>query len=113
MIDVDDDDIDQREHYEAVGNLITMDNDNDTVKNKTPFSTNTSCENPYLYAENVVNPNTNEVEPKIFNNMLVNATNSKYYATDNKKAATMSKTAASMFPWIGSSPLYMHHEYLL
>ena len=103
MIDVDDDDIDQREHYEAVGNLITMDNDNDTVKNKTPFSTNTSCENPYLYAENVVNPNTNEVEPKIFNNMLVNATNSKYYATDNKKAATMSKTAASMFPWIGKN----------
>lgn len=103
MIDIDEEDAVQLEHYEAVGDLITMDNENDIFKNKTKFSTNTSCENPYIYAENVVNPNTNEVEPKIFNNMLVVGTNSKYYAPDNKRALTMSKTAASMFPWIGKN----------
>lgn len=103
MIDVDEEDSTQRDNYEAVGNLITMDNENDIFRNKTKFSTNTSCENPYIYAENVVNASTNEVEPKIFNSMLVTGTNSKYYAPDNKKAATMSKTAASMFPWIGKN----------
>ena len=103
MIDVDEDDAEQLANYEAMGDIITMKNDTDVLKGKTNFQTDTGCENAFLYAENIVNQFTNEVEPKLYNNLLVTGTNSKYYAPDNKNADTMSKIATSMFPWIGKN----------
>lgn len=121
MIDVDEDDVVQLANYEALGNIKTT-KDTDIVKGKIkwesaldPQLSADHIENAFIYAEHVRNTETNEIEPKIYNNMLVTGTNSEFYALDNKNAETMSKTAASMFPWIGKNDVgeydreYMKH----
>ena len=121
MIDVDEDDAVQLANYEALGNIKTT-KDTDIVKGKIkwesaldPQLSADHIENAFIYAEHVRNTETDEIEPKIYNNMLVTGTNSEFYALDNKNAETMSKTAASMFPWIGKNDVgeydreYMKH----
>ena len=121
MIDVDEDDVVQLANYEALGNIKTT-KDTDIVKGKIkwesaldPQLSADHVENAFIYAEHVRNTETDEIEPKIYNNMLVTGTNSEFYALDNKNAETMSKTAASMFPWIGKNDVgeydreYMKH----
>ena len=121
MIDVDEDDVVQLANYEALGNIKTT-KDTDIVKGKIkwesaldPQLSADHIENAFIYAEHVRNTETDEIEPKIYNNMLVTGTNSEFYALDNKNAETMSKTAASMFPWIGKNDVgeydreYMKH----
>lgn len=121
MIDVDEDDAVQLANYEALGNIKTT-KESDIVKGQIkwesaldPQLSADHIENAFIYAEHVRNSETDEIEPKIYNSMLVTGTNSEFYASDNKNAETMSKTAASMFPWIGKNDVgeydreYMKH----
>lgn len=121
MIDVDEDDAKQLANYEALGWLHSTkpeDIEHGKIKweNSTdPDLSSQTLENAYLYAEHVRNSETQEIESKIWNNMLVTGTNSEFYANDNKNAETLSKTATSMFPWIGKNDVgefdreYMKH----
>ena len=121
MIDVDEDDAQQLANYEALGWLHSTKSE-DVVTGKIkwenaldPELSSQTIENAYLYAEHVRNSDTQEIESKIWNNLLVTGTNSEYYANDNKNAETLSKTATSMFPWIGKNDVgefdreYMKH----